>query len=137
MPKQGRFRSSSTARARTLRRQATEAETKLWQKLRGGQIAGVRFRRQEPIGPYIVDFCSFDPKLVIEVDGGQHAERVAADERRTAFLACKGYRVLRFWNNEVLQNIAGVVEMIAAELAQLQRSQKQVCLRHPASHHLT
>jgi len=85
---------------------------KLWRLLRNRQIEGVKFRRQCPIGPYIADFASIEALLVIEVDGGQHASAVAHDERRTTWLGSRGYRVLRFWNNEVLTNPDGVVETI-------------------------
>jgi very-short-patch-repair endonuclease len=76
---------------------------KLWLLLRARQLRGVKFRRQQPLGPYIVDFCSLDPKLVIEVDGGQHAEEIERDAIRTGALEQMGYRVKRFWNNDVLQ----------------------------------
>jgi very-short-patch-repair endonuclease len=100
-------------RARRLRKDMTDAERQLWQKLRGRQTGG-RFRRQAPIGPYIVDFVAFDHRLVVELDGGQHAEPEQADhdQRRTAFLEVEGFRVLRFWNNEVLGNTEGVLESI-------------------------
>jgi very-short-patch-repair endonuclease len=81
--------------------------------LQGRQLGGVKFRRQEPIGPFVVDFCSFDAKLVVELDGGQHAERVPADVERTAALERFGYEVLRFWNSEVCENIEAVLERIA------------------------
>lgn len=93
-------------RARALRRNGTEAETKLWRILRNGHM-GVKFRRQVPIGPYIVDFICHELKLVIEADGGQHSEN-AKDEERTAFLNKEGFEVLRFWNNEITGNIDGV-----------------------------
>lgn len=104
-------------RARQLRKAMTDAERRLWQGLRERQT-GARFRRQAPIGPYIVDFVAFDHRLVIELDGGQHAEpgQAAYDRQRTAFLEGQGLRVLRFWNNEVLTNTAGVLERIGAAL---------------------
>jgi len=104
--------------ARKLRREQTDAEKTLWMKLRHKQLEGVKFRRQQPIGPYIVDFVSFARKLVIEIDGGQHDEENvrAKDERRTAWLEERGYRVLRFWNNEVLMNLEGVLERIREAL---------------------
>ena len=107
-----------TAFARNLRQRQTDAERKLWAKLRGKQLEGVKFRRQQPIGPYIVDFVSFEGKLVIEVDGGQHNEDTVRekDEARTALIKGKGYRVLRFWDNEVLTNIEGVLEKIRESL---------------------
>ena len=101
-------------RARSLRRRQTDAEAALWVRLRDRQLCGVKFRRQQPLGPYIVDFVTLERKLVIEIDGGQHAEDTAAtsDEARTAWLGGEGYRVLRFWNNDVLLNMEGVLERI-------------------------
>ena len=105
--------------ARQLRRDSTEAERKLWSKLNSLQLGGVKFRRQHPIGPYIVDFVSLDSKLVIEIDGGQHnySSVEKRDELRTEWLTKEGYQVLRFWNNDVLNNTEGVVESIKAALA--------------------
>ncbi|HMM15189.1 MAG TPA: endonuclease domain-containing protein [Parvibaculum sp.] len=105
-------------RARTLRRNQTEAERALWQKLRVLKAEGFHFRRQAPIGTYIADFACHSFKLVIEVDGGQHNEKsgLARDAERTAWLQGEGYRVLRFWNNEVLTNIEGVEETVRREL---------------------
>jgi len=101
------------ALAKTLRVNATDAERILWSLLRGRRLA-LRFRRQQPIGPYIVDFFCPSAKLVIELDGGQHGMDgiVAYDESRTRFLENKGYRVLRFWNGEVMTNRDVVVEAI-------------------------
>ncbi len=101
-----------------MRKQPTEAEKKLWYSLKGKQMQGYGFRRQQPIGPYIVDFICFEKKLIIEVDGGQHAES-SDDEKRDRFLKHEGYHVLRFWNNEVLQNSSGVVERIEETLLHL------------------
>ncbi|MGH7053579.1 MAG: endonuclease domain-containing protein [Stellaceae bacterium] len=97
--------------ARRLRRESTDAERRLWAALRDRRLAGYRVRRQHPIGGFIVDFACMRHRLVIEVDGGQHAEN-AADERRAAFLKARGWRVIRFWNNDVLINTPGVVETI-------------------------
>ena len=102
----------SRKRAQELRRQSTEAEKKLWLHLRNRQISGVKFRRQAPIGPYIADFLAVDALLVIELDGGQHSNRLRYDEKRTTWLERRGYRVLRFWNNDVLANTEGVIEVI-------------------------
>lgn len=102
-------------RARRLRRNQTEAERKLWARLRARQL-GTRFRRQHPIGPFIADFCCQEHRLVIELDGGQHATRAEADERRSALLERKGYRVLRFWDNEIMEDIEAVLQQIAAVL---------------------
>ena len=99
----------SIIRARRLRKNLTDAEQLLWRRLRRKQIAGHRFRRQAPIGPYVVDFVCHDRKIVIELDGGQHADQVEQDARRDKLLAEQGFRVLRFWNNEVFENLDGVV----------------------------
>jgi len=109
---------ASTGRARYLRRQGTDAEKALWYQLRNRRIEGTRFRRQQPIGPYIVDFVSFERRLVVEVDGGQRDEEVIAgrDEERTRWLNGKGYRVVRFWNSDILGNLEGVLESVAEAL---------------------
>ncbi|WP_395018283.1 endonuclease domain-containing protein [Dongia sp.] len=98
--------------ARRLRSEMTDAERRLWSRLRRRQIEGLHFRKQVPIGNYIVDFCCLKRRLIVEVDGSQHAEREEQDAERTAWLSQQGYRVLRFWNNEVLQNTDGVMERI-------------------------
>src|SRR5215207_7745578 len=100
----------SVLRARRLRRDSTDAEKLLWRKLRE-VFPAAKFRRQSPVGPYIADFLSFGHGLIVEVDGGQHALRQVRDERRTAFLETQGHRVLRFWNNDVLQNSDGVLQV--------------------------
>jgi very-short-patch-repair endonuclease len=102
--------------ARRLRRSQTDAERKLWSRLRDRRLNGARFRRQHPIGPYIADFCCTEAKLVVELDGGQHAVRKRSDAERTAFLAGQGYRVLRFWDNEALTNMEGVLLRIIEAL---------------------
>ena len=109
---------SQTPFVRNLRRKQTEAEKVLWARLRNRGMAGTKFRRQQPIGSYVVDFVSFERKLIIEIDGGQHNDREAIekDEQRTAWLNEKGYRVLRFWNNEVLMETNGVLEQIIQAL---------------------
>ena len=106
----------STAVARHLRKNLTEAEGRLWQRLRQKQLGGFRFRRQVPLGQYVADFVCLSEKLVVEVDGGQHARRIEQDERRAAWLAENGFRVLRFWNNDVLSNTEGVLETILRAL---------------------
>ena len=111
-----RYPSLQKSRARTLRKSLTDVENKLWSQLRGRQVSGVKFRRQHPIGPFIVDFCCVERGLVVELDGSQHAERNAADERRTRLIERSGYRVLRFWDNEVLINLYGVLERISEAL---------------------
>src|SRR5512138_3676711 len=108
----------TATRARNLRRNQTEAERRLWSRLRDRQIAGHKFRRQVALGPYIVDFACFDERLIIELDGGQHgeAEQQLRDDERTAWLKANGYLVLRYWNNEVLENMEGVLTAIADAL---------------------
>jgi very-short-patch-repair endonuclease len=108
-----------TARSRELRANPTEAERVLWRRLSARQVAGTRFNRQFPIGPFICDFVARSARLVIEVDGGQHAQAAEADARRTAYIEAQGYRVFRFWNNDVLENTDGVVEAIARVLADI------------------
>ena len=102
----------NTKNARELRKNPTEAERRLWEKLKRRQIAAVRFRRQQPIGPFIVDFVCFERQVIVEVDGGQHAEQVSYDKQRTCWLETQGYRVLRFWNNDVLSNTEAVAQTI-------------------------
>ena len=104
------------AAARRLRRNSTDAEKALWRYLRNRAAHGAKFRRQQPIGPYIVDFVCLEARLVIEIDGGQHASNVVADGKRAAFIEAEGYRVLRFWNNDVLTNPRGVYDAIERAL---------------------
>lgn len=101
-----------TQLARKLRQDATEAEKILWYHLRAKQLDNLKFRRQQPIGNYIVDFICFEKKLIIEVDGGQHAENYISERKRTKWFHDKEYRIIRFWNNEVLQNCQSVLEEI-------------------------
>jgi very-short-patch-repair endonuclease len=110
-----------TTRARNLRRAYTEVEMRLWQKLRNRQL-GVDFRRQHPAGRFILDFYAPALRLVIEVDGGQHAQHTVRDAERTRWLASRGATVLRFWNSDVTQNLPGVLEAIAAKIAELRAS---------------
>ncbi|PKU25018.1 endonuclease domain-containing protein [Telmatospirillum siberiense] len=105
----------STDLARKLRRDATDAEMAMWRMLRASQLAGAKFRRQRPLGPYIVDFISFSHRLVIECDGGQHAGS-SDDAKRDAWLACQGFRILRFWNHDILTNPEGILTTILAAL---------------------
>lgn len=97
---------------RTLRKEMTDAERVLWSVLRARQLGGHKFRRQHPFGDYILDFVCVERKLVIEVDGGQHLEQVTRDEVRTQGLMAAGFRVLRFWSNDVLQETEAVKERI-------------------------
>jgi very-short-patch-repair endonuclease len=96
-------------RAGELRHEPTPAEAKLWKYLRAQTLDGTHFRRQYAINQYIVDFCAPRAKLIIEVDGSQHFDQKDYDAERTEFLKAKGYRVLRFWNNDILNNIQGVM----------------------------
>jgi very-short-patch-repair endonuclease len=99
--------------ARNLRSEPTAAERKMWSRLRNRRFLDLKFKRQFPIDRFVVDFVCLDAKLIIEVDGGQHGDRVASDANRTEVLESLGYLVLRFWNNDVLTNIDGVLELIA------------------------
>ena len=104
--------------ARDLRKQSTDAEARLWRELRGRRFSGFKFRRQQPLGDFIADFCCLERKLTIELDGGQHAEDLerAHDEERTTALAEMGFRELRFWNTDVFQKLTGVLETIEKAL---------------------
>jgi len=106
-------------RARVLRRDLTDAERIIWNAVRAKRLAGASFRRQAPIGPYIVDFVCHDAMLIVEIDGGQHyeAEHLKRDERRDAYLSSNGFRVLRFNNHDVMTNRQGVLETIAGAVA--------------------
>ncbi|WP_368744849.1 endonuclease domain-containing protein [Desertibaculum subflavum] len=104
--------SNRTRRARKLRRDATEAETLLWNLLRRQMLNGHKFRRQHPIGPYVADLACPGARFVIEIDGGQHAEQRVADEQRTQELMARGWVVIRFWNHDVLTNPEGVMQEI-------------------------
>ena len=99
-------------RARQLRKELTPTEQKLWAYLRGKKLNGVSFRRQHAIGNYIVDFCAIKQKLIIELDGSQHLEQEKYDRERTAYLESQGYKVIRFWNNDVMNNISDVIRAI-------------------------
>ena len=107
----------SRERARQLRKDMTDAERALWARLRRRQVLGHKFRRQQPLGPFIVDFVCLERKLVIEVDGGQHADQQQDDARRTGWLEDQGFVVLRFWNHEVLAEPEAVIQAIADALA--------------------
>jgi very-short-patch-repair endonuclease len=101
--------------ARRMRRQQTDAEKRLWSMLRANRVAGWKFKRQEQIGDFIVDFVCFRARLIVEADGSQHAES-PGDAKRDAYLSSQGFRVLRFWNNEILTNSDGVAMAILAAL---------------------
>jgi very-short-patch-repair endonuclease len=116
-------------RARKLRNQSTDAERLLWQGLRRQQLGGYRFRRQVAIAGDIADFVCIEAKLIVELDGGQHQEQVAYDARRDARLIAEGYRVLRFWNNQVFEETTAVLETILRELLLL-RPHPDLLLRY-------
>ena len=105
-----------TLRARELRQTSTEAERKLWSLVRNRKIAGCKFRRQVPIDRYFADFACLEARLIVELDGGQHAEQVAYDAGRTKDLEACGWTVLRFWNRRVLENPEGVAMAIRSAL---------------------
>ena len=105
--------------AKTLRKSQTDAEKLLWKHLRAKQMEGLKFKMEQSIGNYVIDFICLEKLLVIEVDGGQHADN-KKDEERDAWLKSEGFKVLRFWNNEALTNIKGVLEVI-----------RENCLNHP------
>ncbi|MBT7229334.1 MAG: DUF559 domain-containing protein, partial [Gammaproteobacteria bacterium] len=96
--------------ARDLRKNMTDAERTLWSRIKSRRLQGFRFRRQHPVGNYIVDFVCLELKLVIELDGGQHMDQQQYDERRDSFLKAQGFTVLRFWNNKVMKEVDGVLE---------------------------
>ena len=105
---------------RALRKNMSDAEQALWNVLRGRQVSDLKFRRQHPLGDYILDFVCLENKLVIEVDGGQHGEQAGYDENRTQELQAAGFCVLRFWNNEVLREMESVKEKIGLVVQELQ-----------------
>jgi very-short-patch-repair endonuclease len=109
--------------AKALRREMTEAEKKIWFRLRSRQTEGYRFRRQVPLGRFIADFVCHEAKLIVEIDGGQHEPLSEQEMNRTRFLEGQGYRILRFWNNEVLQNPEAVQAVIARDLRQVTPTQ--------------
>ena len=104
------------AKARALRQYSTDAERALWLRLRNRQLAGCKFRRQVPVGKYIVDFVCFERNIVIEVDGGHHQEQISSDTVRTTWLESQGFQVLRFWNHEVLADTEAVQEALLVAL---------------------
>ena len=105
--------------AAPLRRTMSDAERALWFALRNRRLAGHKFRRQTTIGPYIADFACLERRLVVEADGGQHDED--ADAARTRYLKAQGFRIIRFWNNDILQNLDGVLEVLLTALEEQKR----------------
>ena len=123
-----------TAGARNLRSNMTDAEARLWRALRRDQLNGLHFRRQHPIGPFIVDFYCPSLRLAVEVDGGQHAEQVKqADDRRTRWLADKGVVVVRYWNNDVLSNLEGVLSDLVRHAERRAQAEKTASPTLPLS----
>jgi very-short-patch-repair endonuclease len=118
-------------RARQLRTESTPAEALLWRLLRNRQLLSHKFRRQQPLGPFIVDFCCLSARLIIELDGGQHAKRSLEDLRRTKWLQDQGFRVIRFWNHEVMRNPEAVWQQICRSLEAVLRG--GAAPPHPAS----
>ncbi|MHB0986429.1 MAG: endonuclease domain-containing protein [Sulfuricella sp.] len=103
--------------AKVLRSKQTDAEQRLWYHLRAHRFMGLKFKRQKPLGRYIVDFVCLERRLIIEIDGGQHAEQMAYDQHRDAWLRSQGYTVLRFWNNDVMQQLENVLEQFRCSLS--------------------
>ena len=108
----------------------TDAEQRLWYRLRAHRFQNLKFKRQAPIGPYVVDFICFDYKLIVEIDGGQHAEN-SRDKKRDAWLSCEGYRILRFWNDDVLRRTNAVLEEIAIAIQSAVTPLPARFARHP------
>jgi len=102
--------------ARGLRKKATEVEKLLWLRLSSRQMEGFKFRRQQPIGQYVVDFVNFEKKLIIELDGGQHKIQKEEDKKRDNWLEEQGFEVLRFWNNEVFESLEGILDVVREKL---------------------
>jgi len=101
--------------AKTLRRRSTDTENMLWRRIRAKRLQGLKFRRQEPIGKYIVDFVCYERRVIIELDGGQHNVEKKKDEERDVWFRNEGFKVLRFWNNDALKNIEEILETIIRE----------------------
>ena len=116
------------ANAKALRSNQTKAEERLWYHLRAHRFLGLKFRRQKPMGRYIVDFVCLEQRLIIELDGGQHAEQVHYDQDRDAWLRSQGYTVLRFWNNDVMQQLESVLEQIRCALGSRSRRCPTSCI---------
>ena len=113
---------ATTDTTRRLRRDSTEAERKLWSQLRNRNLNGLKFRRQVVVDGYVADFICWDAKIIVELDGGHHAERVFEDTERTKVLEAAGFLVLRYWNNDVLMNLRGVLESILDHVVSARRN---------------
>ena len=108
-----------TNKARALRKSQTDVELLLWQQLRNRRFCGYKFHRQFPIDPYVADFACLELKLIIELDGGQHACQINYDDQRSLFLEQRGFKVIRFWNNDVIENTEGVLEAIRMAILEI------------------
>lgn len=118
-------RHTSSLQAKSLRQNQTDAEKKFWNEVKAKRFQGLKFKRQHPIGTYYADFACIEEKIVVEIDGGQHNENTK-DELRTQYLEEKGFQVIRFWNNEVLDNMEGVLTTLSLTLSrQRERGQKE------------
>jgi very-short-patch-repair endonuclease len=111
-----------TNKARSLRKNQTDVEQLVWKHLRNRQLYNYKFRRQFPIEPYIADFVCLDLKLIIELDGGQHASQIDYDNQRSLFLEQRGFKVIRFWNNDVIENTVGVLEAIHLAILEITKT---------------
>ncbi len=111
-----------TNKARSLRKNQTDVEQLVWKHLRNRQFYNYKFRRQFPIEPYIADFVCLDLKLIIELDGGQHASQIDYDNQRSLFLEQRGFKVIRFWNNDVIENTVGVLEAIHLAILEITKT---------------
>jgi len=111
-----------TNKARSLRKNQTDVEQLVWKHLRNRQLYNYKFRRQFPIEPYIADFVCLDLKLIIELDGGQHASQIDYDNQRSLFLEQRGFKVIRFWNNDVIENTVGVLEAIYLAILEITKT---------------
>ena len=112
-----KLRKPQRANARTMRRIPTDAERKFWWRVRDRRLGGYKFKRQFLIGPYIADFACLERKLIVELDGGQHATQISYDNRRSDFLRAQGFHILRFWNTDVLSNLDDIVEIVLQALS--------------------
>jgi very-short-patch-repair endonuclease len=116
------MRKGMLSRAKSLRTSQTNAEQRLWYQLRAHRFMDLKFKRQKPLGPYIVDFVCLERRLIVELDGGQHAEQAVYDQQRDQWLRNQGYQVLRFWNNDVMQQLDAVLEQIRCAIGSTEES---------------
>jgi very-short-patch-repair endonuclease len=121
MPRPKRSNPKTMHQAGELRKELTPAERKLWAVLKNEQLLGIKFRRQHAIGKYIPDFCAIQEKLIIELDGSQHLEQEEYDKERTQYLESQGYKVIRFWNNQIMNDMNGVILAITFALEEINK----------------